>query len=414
MFNLLWIPMWLTLLGTAIRWGNGWWIAGVVATGIAWLIFLYRRRRKKIRLRCSRPVPEIPFEQFLLPRLDSAGPFLEDPKLDGTLLKEEKAELALKDKAKIGLQLIIFPGTPILLMIVWNCNAKTLIPIGAIFCLFILTTAAIDMKRRLRLTRRGTLLRNTRDSWLTARPRPPWQWNRNSKIDRFCRYFKTSREAKAACILAKLAGIDFLVYPQDSLRIAAGSGYPQMLDGLEKYGIPLPPATFGDAARALSHRLDFLTDTLPEDLPIPSVTAEPPPLSEAMVQIQNEIRREEWKALCEDLFHAEIRQRPVMTERAFCACWKTAADADVALRIRQLAIEHLEREKTMMCYPNDPVQLLFYIDNDSLDTMGLLMAMENEFGIRISDAEAARMLSQTFAELVAFVREQQQKITDVE
>lgn len=61
----------------------------------------------------------------------------------------------------------------------------------------------------------------------------------------------------------------------------------------------------------------------------------------------------------------------------------------------------------MLPYPNDPLPLLTYIVDDSLETVEFLLAVEEVFQISIPDDAVAKMPAWSFAELVAFIREKQ-------
>ena len=262
---------------------------------------------------------------------------------------------------------------------------------------------AVRRKRKKRLEQWNSCLAEARDAWLAVHPRPAQEWSAGANADYFCRHYSSSIEAEAACILVELAGIGFVVYPQDSLRLAAGNRYAQLMDDLDSIGVVDIPAEFGGAVQALVRRLHCCFPKIPEGLS-PESKEEPPPLSAPLERVREEMRKNHWDVLDEDLFREEIRQRPEMSERLFCSYWPSAEEADIALRIRRLAIAHMERDVTMMCYPNDPMPLLLYVVDDSMDSVEFLLAVEQEFLISIPDAEAEKIFSMSFAEMVDFIR----------
>lgn len=96
-----------------------------------------------------------------------------------------------------------------------------------------------------------------------------------------------------------------------------------------------------------------------------------------------------------------------MSVRLFCSYWPTREQAVIALAIRELAIQNMDRPATMMCYPNDPAPLLLYVDLDSLESAEFFLGMEEKFHIRITDAEAEELFSRSFAEIVEYVQRKQ-------
>ena len=397
--------IWLTALGSAIHWGNGWWTAVVVTAGM--LCFFFRcLRKKKWNRQLAEVQYELPAEFFTAPPLEAAGPFLTAPEEEAGLLKLE-AEIARRDDrertALAVLFLVIVCTLPLgkffgSLFLVWAGSAFT----AAI--LIVLAGRAICRKQRLRWNPRLQLLRDGR---LAIHPRPPLQPGPDGVNDHFCRHYSTAAEAEAACLLAERAKIDFLVYPQDSLRLVAGGNYVQLQEWFRQFDATELPKTFGQGAAILAHRLypyrRHITETAFQMLE----HREPPPLTPALEHVRQELKRENWEVLDEELFHQEILRRPVMSERLFCSYWPTAEEADIALRIRNLAVTHLFREVTMLPYPNDPLPLLTYIVDDSLETVEFLLAVEEVFQISIPDDAVAKMPAWSFAELVAFIREKQ-------
>jgi|GEM_PF-2765493 len=409
MNKLLIFAVWLLSLGAAIQWGNGWWIFGIVLAGF--LPLAWRRRRKEstpLVIDRSRKVPD---ELFTVPPLLAAGPFLTAPGWEGRLRREEATARRQKRWENWLPLLLLLLGIPVMLVLIVmkpTIGGAVLMAAGAGFGLAAAAGIAVRRRRKKRFAQWNSCLGEARDAWLAVHPRPVQDWSAGANSDYFCRHYSTPTEAEAACILAEQAGIGFAVYPQDSFRLAAGNRYARLMEGLESIGVVDVPAEFGGAAQALARRLHSCYSKIPEGLS-PENKEEPPPLSAPLERVRKEIQENHWNVLDEDLFREEIRQRPEMSERLFCSYWPSAEEADIALRIRRLAIAYMEREVTMMCYPNDPMPLLLYIADDSMESVEFILAMEQEFLISVSDAEAEKMLSRSFAEMVDFVRKKQRE-----
>lgn len=72
--------------------------------------------------------------------------------------------------------------------------------------------------------------------------------------------------------------------------------------------------------------------------------------------------------------------------------------SDIADRVRKIVVEHLDVEEDKV------VEAASFIDDlgaDSLDTVELVMAFEEEFGIEIPDDAAEKI--QTFGDAVSFI-----------
>lgn len=400
MQRLLLFLTWAIALGIAIRWESGWVIAGLILAGIAALIQLVLTCRYRRQYHIPRLSRDIPLTLFAMPQLYADGPFLTDPELDEKLRGEEDATRSLHKKTVIGLWLLIFPGLPILLTVIWKCGAIATFIIATLSGLILLTVMTAKVIRKKQLAHWNFVLRQRRDLQLAKHFRPSTE----DRIETLCRHYRTSLEAEAACRLAELAGIDFPVYPQDSLRLAAGDQYAKLLKAFVAIDISPLPETFGEAVTTMPHRLHPYFCCIPEELPIPKIPQEPPPLSDKLTQVRDALRKKQWNALDESLFHEEILRRPKMTEQLFCSYWPDAESAWIALQIRKSAILHMYREDTMMCYPNDPMALLLHIADDSMESIEFVMSLETEFGISLSDSETEKLLSLTLAEAVALVR----------
>lgn len=408
MNKLLIFAIWLLSLGTAIQWGNGWWIFGIVLAGF--LPLVWRRRKKNAPAAIDRS-REVPDDLFTVPPLLAAGPFLTAPGWEERLRREEATARRQKRWENWLPLLLLLPGIPVMLVLIGakpTIGGPVLMAAGAGFGLVAAAGISERALRKKRLVQWNSCLGEARDAWLAVHPRPAQDWSAGANADYFCRHYSSSIEAEAACILAELAGIGFAVYPQDSLRLAAGNRYARLMEDLESIGVIDVPAEFGGAAQALARRLHSCYSKIPEGL-LPESKVEPPPLSAPLERVRKGIQESHSNVLDEDLFREEIRQRPEMSERLFCSYWPSVEEADIALRIRRLAIEHMEREVTMMCYPNDPMPLLLYIADDSMESVEFILAMEQEFLISIPDAEAEKILSRSFAEMVDFVRKKQRE-----
>ena len=409
MNKLLIFAVWLFSLGAAIQWGNGWWIFGGVLAGFLALVW---RRRKKANVPAvidrSRKVSD---ELFTVPPLSAAGPFLTAVGWEARLRKEEATARRQRQREEWLPLLLLLPGIPVMLMLIGakpTIGGPVLMAAGAGFGLVAAAGIAVRWRRKKRFAQWNSCLAEARDAWLAVHPRPAQKWSAGANADYFCRHYSNAIEAEAACILAELAGIGFVVYPQDSLRLAAGNRYARLMEELESIGIVDVPAEFGGAVQALVRRLYSCFPKIPEGLS-PESKVEPPPLSAPLERVREEMQKNRRDVLDEDLFREEIRQRPEMSERLFCSYWPSAEEADIALRIRRLAIMYMEREVTMMCYPNDPMPLLLYIADDSMESVEFILATEQEFLISIPDAEAEKIFSMSFAEAVDFVLEKQRE-----
>ena len=71
---------------------------------------------------------------------------------------------------------------------------------------------------------------------------------------------------------------------------------------------------------------------------------------------------------------------------------------DVAQKVKDIVIEHLGVEKEKV---NESASFIDDLGADSLDTVELVMAFEEEFGSEISDSEAEKIL--TVGDAVKFI-----------
>ena len=74
--------------------------------------------------------------------------------------------------------------------------------------------------------------------------------------------------------------------------------------------------------------------------------------------------------------------------------------SDISERIKKIVVEHLDVEADKI---NDSASFIDDLGADSLDTVELVMAFEEEFGIEIPD-DAAESI-QTFGDALKFISE---------
>ena len=72
--------------------------------------------------------------------------------------------------------------------------------------------------------------------------------------------------------------------------------------------------------------------------------------------------------------------------------------SDIAERVKKIVVEHLGVEKDKVV---DTASFVDDLGADSLDTVELVMAFEEEFGSEISDSEAEKIL--TVGDAVKFI-----------
>ena len=72
--------------------------------------------------------------------------------------------------------------------------------------------------------------------------------------------------------------------------------------------------------------------------------------------------------------------------------------SDIADRVKKIVVEHLNVEESKV---SDEASFIDDLGADSLDTVELVMAFEEEFGSEISDSEAEKIL--TVGDAVKFI-----------
>ena len=72
--------------------------------------------------------------------------------------------------------------------------------------------------------------------------------------------------------------------------------------------------------------------------------------------------------------------------------------SDVAVKVKKIIVEHLGVDEAKV---NDEASFIDDLGADSLDTVELVMAFEEEFGSEISDTEAEKIL--TVGDAIRFI-----------
>ena len=78
--------------------------------------------------------------------------------------------------------------------------------------------------------------------------------------------------------------------------------------------------------------------------------------------------------------------------------------SDIAERVKKIVVEHLGVEAAQV---NEGAKFIDDLGADSLDTVELVMAFEEEFGIEIPDNAAEKIL--TIKDAIAFIESQGKK-----
>ncbi len=99
----------------------------------------------------------------------------------------------------------------------------------------------------------------------------------------------------------------------------------------------------------------------------------------------------------------ERARRAPLTEAQFGERFFSAELAPIAARLRHVAAEELGKDLSRL-QPDDRLALVFFASSDSLDSVELLMAIEEEFGIELNDAAVTEI--ETFRDLVTVVAAQ--------
>ncbi len=99
----------------------------------------------------------------------------------------------------------------------------------------------------------------------------------------------------------------------------------------------------------------------------------------------------------------ERGRRAPLTEAQFGERFFTGGVSAIAARLRRVAAEELGKDLSRL-HPDDRLALVFFASSDSLDSVELLMAIEEEFGIDLDDAAVTEI--ETFRDLVTVVAAQ--------
>ncbi len=261
------------------------------------------------------------------------------------------------------------------------------------------------------LRRTRKLLTEYRKQALAHAARPAWDIEDAQCRDHFCRHFGPE-EAFWALWLVEAAGVAEMMYPDDVLMAVCGGNYFDVLTKLKKTSwVKTPEMTLREAAyncilpqplRENSARSDIV---LPDP---PEIPAEAPPLSGYAGKVVECCRGEEWPKLSEEKIQGELLRRPEITGDLFASYWPTRREAAIALTLRNLAVDQMDRPEALMCYPNDPMAFLTYVADDSMESIELILSMEWEFNIVIPDSEAVGVLRQmNLAQAVQYIMEKQ-------
>ncbi|MPM80986.1 hypothetical protein SDC9_128037 [bioreactor metagenome] len=260
----------------------------------------------------------------------------------------------------------------------------------------------LPIRRRIRKVM-GTMIQlaETRKQELFRRlNRPPLDLYDTQSRDHFSRYYEDVYQFRLAMELVCAAGVKHMIYPEDSFLIVCGTHYDSVLKNLH----------LQDSAKL---RQDNVGEVLQEKLrvsktslylPFPCELTNAPPWPEALYKLAERRLDGEWPPFPNREARRIFAARPQLSAELFASYWATRREATVALAIRDLTDEHMDRPDNFMSYPNDPLALLVLWDCDSLETEELLMAMEEHFNIVIPDGEATQLFCHmSLAEAVKYI-----------
>jgi acyl carrier protein len=97
-------------------------------------------------------------------------------------------------------------------------------------------------------------------------------------------------------------------------------------------------------------------------------------------------------------------RREPLAEEQFGKRYFTAEQSQIAVRLRGIAAKQLGKDQSRL-HPDDRLAQIWFDQSDSLDSVELLMAIEEEFGIELDDATAISV--ETFRDLVNAVTARQ-------
>lgn len=396
LYSTFWLLAFCLLLGLLPRWSAVVWLLGT-------LVALYWRRHRELnKLRISPTVPVGPPPAGTNPPLLSAT-----PEIIAALEKNTANFAAIRKTFFLNIPAIqLLPVLGILLALVGlffkspqGCAGVALF--FGIVNLLIFAPALLVADRKLR--RVGKLLETRKRELLDAAPRPPCD------ADKFATRYPDGRAARLAAELIRIAQPDFLPEPGDSWCIAAGKEFFPVWHNLQKYhAFPLKDHTLGELVQMRLLRGDF-PQGIPEALPSPLA---PPPWTDFLSE---HFPANAAKPLPCRAGKKFWQSRPPFNAAEFVQYWPSRREAENALTLLHLVRQTFDRPQLPMVYPNDPMGLYDYWAEDSLDDVEFIMALEEEFGIEISAAEAEKMFTTfTVSECVQLLSAKEQSGHDTQ
>lgn len=254
------------------------------------------------------------------------------------------------------------------------------------------------------------IIDNLRKSFLSEYPRQSLLLSDYPSVKKFCHYWKTPFDASIALELADLLQLGFVFYPQDAFVFLYGNERKfkaQLFARFKRkiYFNDLKTMNVQEVIDTIKSTFSYKYTILPEALePFPDILQDTPPLSPAMAEVWQMSQTGMWEKWKESLFIKEIEKRPPLSEKLFISYWPDAERAAIALEIRQAAVNNFSRPETMMCYPNDPLPLLAYVNLDSMETVEFVMELESRFNIRIKDEDyGENIVKSNFSQLVEYI-----------
>ncbi len=248
-----------------------------------------------------------------------------------------------------------------------------------------------------------------REAELQRHSRPPFDPEDEQNRNFLARHYRDPLQARTALVLMRKFGINFIVYPEDDLLLAIGSGkLPALFRFLTDRELTPRFETFGELVLRLTwgEELSNFSEVNPAVHP-------PPPWPEALGEMvayrdgkPKPIEDSEANAfLCGKPIGREA-PRPLYSPALFFSYWPTRREAEVAWVVRRLIIDVMGRPGKMMVYPNDPMNLLDCWAGDSLESVEFILALEEHFGIKIPDADAERLFTTlSFSDTVHYLIE---------
>ncbi len=388
LFSLLAVLCGALLLGNA---GGGWVALAVIVSVIGFIG--YRRIRKE-------PVAALGPAPFAVPdghpKLETREPVMADEALDEKYRREEKFFRNLDGIFVIG----AFSLTVVCFILLFMVNPGKVCLWGGVLGLFWCLAARVI--RRYVAASDGRDLEEARDAFLAAHPRPPLVLGDSQACDHYLRHFGSEAEMSVAGRVLSAIDPGFMIYPEDSFYLVCGKRYPEVRRRLARvFHCPLLLTTVGGLVdEVVEQRRIRLDRDIPAELFQDRGDALPPP------PLPEFLKAKKWR---EAPILEEIAKRPEFSLRLFCSYWATREEALIALTLRDLAVDHMSRPESMMCYPNDPVPVLLLLDDDSMESVEFVLAMEEAFGVDIPDAELEKAFQWTLADFVENIQRKQRE-----